>query len=170
MVTEMGHSQNGNVPASPSTEEEHTFLNESSLTSTVMTLKPPEQAHFVALRTVPVVVKNGGRRLVLNALLDDASTKTYINDDAAAELGLEGAMQTITVNVLNGGEDSFQTMPVEFDLQGVDGRTNVRISAYPAARVTGNMRPVNWKVQAAKWEHLQGINSPILVLDQSLTC
>ena len=163
MVTEMGHSQNGNVPASPSTEEDHRFLNESSLTSTVMTLKPPEQAHFVALRTVPVVVKNGGRRLVLNALLDDASTKTYINDDAAAELGLEGTMQTITVNVLNGGEDSFQTMPV-------DGRTNVRISAYPATRVTGNMRPVNWKVQAAKWEHLQGINSPILVLDQSLTC
>ena len=41
-------------------------------------------------------------------------------------------MQKITVNGLNGGEDSFQTMLVEFDLQGVDGRTNVRISAYTA--------------------------------------
>ena len=57
----------------------------------------------MALRNVPVVVKNGGRRLVLNALLDDASTKTYINGDVAAdELGLEGTMQRITVNVLNG--------------------------------------------------------------------
>ena len=128
----------------------------------MMTSKPPEQAHFVDLRTVPVVVKNGGRRLVLNALLDDANTKTYINGDVAAELGLEGTIQKITVSVLNGGEDSFETMPVEFDLQGVDGRTNVRISAYTTARVTRNMRPVNWKMQAAKWEHLQGINLPDL--------
>ena len=146
LVTEVGHSQSRNVPASPSMEGERRFLNESSLTTTMMTSKPPEQAHFVALRTVPVVVKNGGQRLVLNALLDDASTKTYINGDVAAELGLEGTMQKITVNVLNGGEDSFQTMPVEFDLQGVDGRTNVRVSAYTTTRVTGNMRPVNWKI------------------------
>ena len=52
-------------------------------------------------------------------------------------------MQRITINVLNGVEDFFQTVPVEFDLQGVDGRTNVRISSYTATRVTGNMRPVN---------------------------
>ena len=162
LVGEMGHSQRGSVPVSPSTDGERRFLNESSLTSTVMTLKTPEQEHFVALRTVPVVVKNSGRRFVLNALLDDTSTKSYINGDVAAELGLEGTMQKITVNVLNGGEDSFQTMPVEFDLQGVDGRSNVRFSAFTATRITGNMRPDKWKMQAAKWEHLQGINFPDL--------
>ena len=58
LVTEMEHSQSANVPASPSTEGERRFLNASSLTKTVMTSKPPGQAHFVALRTVPVVVKN----------------------------------------------------------------------------------------------------------------
>ena len=76
LVTEMGHSQSGNVPASPSTEGERRFLNESSLKITMMTPKPTEQAHFVALSAVPVVGKNKGRRLVLNALLDNASTKT----------------------------------------------------------------------------------------------
>ena len=162
LVGEMGHSQRGSVPVSPSTDGERRFLNESSLTSTVMTSKTPEQEHFVALRTVPVVVKNSGRTFVLNALLDDTSTKSYINGDVAAELGLEGTMQKITVNVLNGGEDSFQTIPVEFDLQGVDGRSNVTFSAFTATRITGNMRPVKWKMQAAKWEHLQGINFPDL--------
>ena len=44
----------------------------------------------MGLRTVPVKVKNGDRRLTVNALLDDASTKTYINADVAAELGLKG--------------------------------------------------------------------------------
>lgn len=33
------------------------------------------------------------------------------------------------VNVLNGEEESFQTMPVEFDLQSIDDRINARISA-----------------------------------------
>ena len=40
----------------------------------------------LALRTVPVIVKNGSRKLKVNALLDEASTKTYINADVAAEL------------------------------------------------------------------------------------
>jgi len=42
----------------------------------------------IALRKIPVYLKNGGRRLRVNALLDDASTKTYINSDVAAEMGL----------------------------------------------------------------------------------
>ena len=114
----------------------------------------------MGLRTVPVVVKNGGRKLVFNALLDDASTKSYINEDVAAELGLEGTVQNITVNVLNGNEGSFQAMPVEFHLQSVDGRTSTRVSAFNTTPVTGDMRPVNWKVQATKWKHLKGINFP----------
>ena len=42
LVTEMGHSRSGNVSASPSAEGERRFLNESSLTTTVMASKPPE--------------------------------------------------------------------------------------------------------------------------------
>ena len=86
--------------------------------------------------------------MIVNALLDDGSTKTYINGDVAAELGLEGSTQRITVNVLNGEEDSFETMPVEFDLQSIDSKTRAQISAFTATRVTGNMRPVNWKGQS----------------------
>ena len=42
----------------------------------------------LALRTVPMIVKNGGRKLKVNALLDEASTKTYIDADVVTELGL----------------------------------------------------------------------------------
>ena len=42
----------------------------------------------VTLRTVSVYLKNGDRKLKINALLHDASTKTYVNADVAAELGL----------------------------------------------------------------------------------
>ena len=64
--------------------------------------------------------------------------------------------------MLNGEQDSFETMPVEFDLQSIDGKTRARISAFTATRVTGNMRPVNWKEQSGKWKHLQGVNFPNL--------
>jgi len=80
----------------------------------------------------------------------------------AAELGLEGTVQQISVNVLNGVDDSFQTIPAEYDLQSVDGRTSERISAFTSTRVTGDMQPVDWKRQAIKWKHLQGINFPNL--------
>ena len=158
----MTRSRNGPAGSSSGTERERMVSSEHSLTTTMTASKFPEQTHFVGLRTVPVVVKNGSRKLVLNALLDDASTKSYINEDVAAELGLEGTVQNITVNVLNGKEGSFQTMPVEFGMQSVDGRTSTRVSAFTTTRVTGDMRPIDWKVLATKWKHLQGIYFPNL--------
>ena len=38
----------------------------------------------------------------INALLDDISSKTYINSDVAAELGFQGEKRGVTVNVPNG--------------------------------------------------------------------
>ena len=58
--------------------------------------------HAGYLRTVPVNLKSGNRQVEVNTLLDDASTKTYLNSDVAAELGLQGNCQRVTVNVLNG--------------------------------------------------------------------
>ena len=74
-------------------------LNKLKLKVTVMphcclkhmeVLHCPETHGSVALRTVPVYLTNGNRKLKVNALLDDASTKTYINADVAAKLGLQG--------------------------------------------------------------------------------
>ncbi|RMX51197.1 hypothetical protein pdam_00004036 [Pocillopora damicornis] len=109
---------------------EQQFLAERLLTTTIAAPISPERPHYVALRTVSVVLKNGGRRyrrMVVNALLDDANRKTYINGNVAAVLGFEETVQQITANVLNGGEDSFQTTPVEFDPESVNGKTNARI-------------------------------------------
>ena len=64
--------------------------------------------------------------------------------------------------MLNGEEDSFETMPVEFDLQSIDDKTRARISAFTATWATGNMRPVNWKGQSGVWKHMQGVDFPNL--------
>ncbi|CAC5374177.1 unnamed protein product [Mytilus coruscus] len=69
------------------------------------------KSNFVTLRTVPVILKNENR--TVNALLYDASTKTYINADVAAELGLQGQVQKVTVNVLNDNVETFESIPFE---------------------------------------------------------
>ena len=56
---------------------------------------------------------------------DNASSKTYINSDVAAELGLQGEDRRVTINVLNGHNDSFETKIFELKLQSVDGKINV---------------------------------------------
>ena len=76
----------------------------------------------VTLRTVSVMLSNGNRRMQVNALLDDASPKTSINADVAAELGLNGSVQKVQVSVLNNKTESFETMPVSFDIESIDGK------------------------------------------------
>ena len=82
---------------------------ESSTMQTLLTSGEQRQRHqhtAVALRTVPIVLTNGDRSVQVNALLDDESTQSYINADVAAELGLQGPMERVQVNVLNGNLDA----------------------------------------------------------------
>ena len=79
------------------------------------------QTGFLALRRVPVILKNGNRAIRVNALLDEASTKTYINADVASELRLQGISRKVTVNVLNGQTKTFETIPVDVELESLDG-------------------------------------------------
>ena len=95
------------------------------------------------MRTVPVVLKNGHRKIKANALLDEASTKTYINADVAAELGLQGKPQKVTVNVLNGQIETFETMPVTVQLESLDASVKTTVSAFTAEKVTGNMEAID---------------------------
>ena len=76
-------------PVEQATQRYHTTLTSQSA-----------QLRFVAARTIPVFLKNGNCRIEVNALLDEASTKSYLNADVAAELGLQGHPQSVNVNVL----------------------------------------------------------------------
>ena len=53
----------------------------------------------------------------VNALLDDTSTKSYINAGVAAELRLQGRNVKVTVNVLNGQVETLETKPISVGLK-----------------------------------------------------
>ena len=92
--------------------------------------EPPPCTTFVALRTVPVYLASGKRKIKVNALLDDCSSRTYLNSDIAAELGLEGSPHELTVNVLNDNQETFETTVVEFTISSLNGKVSKQASAY----------------------------------------
>ena len=123
-----------------------------------MATQSHSRVDYVGLRTVQVVLKNEDRWMTVNALLDDASTKTYINTDVATELGLKGNKEQVTVNVLNGQLETFETMPVNFKLESVNDSVKMKVAAYTTIRVTGNMTVVDWNRYKAQWPHLKNVN------------
>ena len=114
------------------------YLQGNFATQTTMVCSKSDVKGETALRTIPVILKNGCRRLKVNSLLDDASTQTYVNEDVLAELGLNSTFETIKINVLNGECKSIQSMPVQFGLESVNGDVDIRVKALTAKRVTGN--------------------------------
>ena len=100
----------------------------------------------VALRTVPVIVRNGTKETVINALLDDGSTKSYLNRDIAAALELEGNFQRV-----------LETMPVALILESVDRRLCKPVSAFTVNKVAGHMKVIDWAREAQKWPHLRNL-------------
>ena len=92
-------------------------------------------------------MKNGKKRIKVNALLDDASTKMYINSDVAAELGLQGQLLNVNVGVLNGHIESFETSPITCMIESLDGKITVSdsVTAFTADRVTGKLKAFAWK-------------------------
>ena len=127
---------------------------------TTMTANIVTTTYFIAFRTVPVILKNGDRPMKVNALLDDASTKTYVNADVAAELGLQDKTEKVTVNVLNGQVETFETRPVDIELESVAGDVKLGVTACTATRVTGTMSAFDWSQYTQRWSHLRHINFP----------
>lgn len=119
-----------------------------------------QQKWFISLRTVPVILKHGAKKIVVNALLDDGSTKSYINRDVASELGLQGENQQVTIGVLNGQTEIVNTKSVQVRLESIDGKVTTDIEAFTVKRVTGNLKPINWAVMKKKWDYLKDIQFP----------
>lgn len=80
----------------------------------------------------------------LNALLDDGSTKTYINREIAEGLGIRASVHTVCVNVLNGKQEVLETMPVTLGIESENRQVKMQIYANTIDNVTGNLQAVDW--------------------------
>ena len=108
-----------------------------------------------SLRTIPVWVKASGRKIKVNAILDDASNESFLNEEAAGALGLTEPYQTVKVHVLNNSVETFQTMPLKVETESINGQFTKEIEVETCPRtITGNYKAEDWRVNQPKWPHL----------------
>ena len=80
-----------------------------------------QETKFIALRTVPVILKNGERKIHMNCLLDKGSDTTYVIGDVVEALGLQGSKTKIEVKVANNETVSFMSLNFQIGLESMDG-------------------------------------------------
>jgi hypothetical protein len=84
-----------------------TYDNGRSATHTAST-----SADYIAMHTIPVILAGRRGEVLVNALLDEGSTDSYLSESVAAQLGLDGPQVSRMVSVL-GGE-----IPHQFRVSG----------------------------------------------------
>ena len=98
----------------------------------------------VALRTVPIILKNGERRVLVNCLLDESSDSTYIKEDVFEDLGLSGEKEKIAIKVSNDQSVRFLSSTIKIGLESTDGRVDTEITAKTSERICGGLKAVIW--------------------------
>ena len=63
-------------------------------TRTNVTNSRNNESGAVSLRTIPVWLKSSNRKVKVNAILDDASNESFLNEDVAGMLGIQESFQS----------------------------------------------------------------------------
>ena len=97
--------------------------------SHITTLASAQNQENISLPTVPVWLSAKGRKIKVNALLNDESSGFYVNDELADGLGLSATYEKIVVTVLNESVEILDSMPVNTTLESCNG--NVKLLTCP---------------------------------------
>ena len=139
----------------------NTVENDRTMLCSNTTFQSHKEFNYIALRTVPVILHKDGREIAINALLDDASTRSYINSGIAEQLNSIGNQtSTLSVSVLNGNRAQFKTNIAEFDIISQDRHSKTKISAYTTDNVTAGLESIDWCEHKSKYKHLNEIEFP----------
>ena len=129
--------------------------------SHIITLASAQNQENVSLRTAPVWLSANGRKIKVNAVLDDASTVSYVNEELAGALGLSATYEQVVVYVLNESVETFDSMPVSMTLESCDGNVRLPFKALTCPRrVTGSYKAVDWSKFQDQWPHLRVCKFP----------
>ena len=156
------------IPDSPAGGDSKSDFNVASDQHTYMTTLAPAEIseESLSFRTVPVWLKANGKKVKVNAVLDDASSASYMNEEVACALGLSVPYEPVTVQVLNESVETFDSMPVGVILESCDGNVKCSFSAFTCPRqITGKYRVVDWRRHQTRWPHLQVCNFPEVARD-----
>ena len=134
--------------------------NETCLVTTKVRSDPEEKRRWISLRTIPVILEVRGREIKVNALLDDASTVSYVSERVVSELGITGPQIELPVKVVGGITQRIPAQDVRMNLKDMEKKLCRRFRALALKTVTGDMRVINWRSAREGWTHLKDVIFP----------
>ena len=111
--------------------------------------------HSIALRTIPVILKNNSTEIRVNAFLDDVSNHTFITEAIASQLNLEGENVDLNISILDGNKKSKSSKCVNFDLISVQSFNKFNISAFNIPTIAKSFDVIDWCKLKHQYEHLE---------------
>ena len=155
--TDPSNGQANDEPEDPDENETTMYTNNpTTVLNTCDNIK-----EIISLRTIPVMIKHMGKSIKVNALLDDASTKSFISMEIANALGMALNNNTqMQVNVLNGATESFETASVDFEVQSLDKRMTTKMNAFTTRNVPADIETIDWNELKQSYNHLKDISFP----------
>ena len=115
------------------------------------------QVENISLMVLPADVMNGPIKLRVNVMLDPCSTGSYITENAAEELQLEGRMQNLTISGTAGTEVKKLSQRVELSIASVSDDFCAPLEANVLEDITGNTPAIKWNEIKNQWPHLKHI-------------
>ena len=104
-----------------------------------------EPKNIIYTHTVPVWLKANDCKVKVNAMLDDGSNETFINEEVAGDFGLQENYHPVTINVLNNEVETFQSIPLQKIIESLVEEIRKDIKVYCPKKVTGNYKVESWK-------------------------
>ena len=103
-----------------------------------------------------MLLQNNDKTTVVDALLDEGSTQSYINEHIAKQLGLnlKNRQLKLNVNVLNGNVKSINTSEINLCLMDIEHKRSFQVNAFTVDSVTGNLPVIDWQKRKRSWDHL----------------
>jgi hypothetical protein len=116
---------------------------------------------YVAIRTVPVILKSGGKKKRVIVALDACSNNTNISEGLAEELGLKKLKGGVarSVGYLE-RTVKFKSDMVQFNLCPLDESSSHPVFAWTIKDLVKNTPVVDWKKEIARYPHLRDLKVP----------
>ena len=115
------------------------------------------QAVHVSLMVLPAYIANENVKLKVNVMLDPCSTGSYVTENAAEELRLQGHSQTLTISGTGGTETVKQSKRVTLSVCSLEGGFSAQLQANVLDDIASDTPAFEWSELKTKWPHLQPI-------------
>ena len=114
----------------------------------------------VSFMSVPVQVRNGDIVHDVTALLDPASSISFIREDLARELSLTGEVEVLTTTVLSGKSFTGLKERVQVSVSKCNSDEDATFAAFVLPTITAPVKTVDWNIEKLKWPHLLDVQFP----------